>query len=276
MTGVNRDLVGELVGAGVARHEARWLVEEFVPGGDLDALEALRRAAARRVAGEPLQYILGHWPFRSLDLDVDARVLIPRPETEELVSVALRELASSGAVAPTIVDLGCGSGAIGFALVRELAERGILATLVAVDQSSGALEVARRNALKHGLTSVSFVQSSWFTNLDSSLRGRVDLLVANPPYVSADEMEELDDVLGYEPRDALVAADTRAAPGFADAAFIIQESFAWLADAGRLIVEHGAAQGDAAIRAATNAGFASVNDYEDLAGRPRVLVARRS
>ncbi len=91
------------------RHEARWLVEEFVPGGDIDAAPALRAAAKRRLDGEPLQYVIGHWPFRTLDLDVDARALIPRPETEELVSIALEELATSGAVAPVIVDLGCGS-----------------------------------------------------------------------------------------------------------------------------------------------------------------------
>ena len=276
MTDANRDLVAELVGTGVARHEARWLVREFVPEADHDALRALRLAARRRLAGEPLQYIIGHWPFRSLDLDVDDRVLIPRPETEELVSVALHELACSGVLAPTIVDLGCGSGAIGLALLQELGERGVAATLVALDQSIGALDVARRNALKHRLTNVSFVQSSWFTHLDPSLRGRVDLIVANPPYISAGEMSGLDAVLHYEPRTALVAGDTAAALGFADLELIIEASPTWLGAVGRLVVEHGAAQRDAALAAAVAAGFVTVDDYQDLAGHPRILVARRS
>src|SRR5487761_2636792 len=94
VTGVNSYLVSELIEAGLNRREARWLVEEFMPGADADAIESLRRAARRRLAGEPLQYIIGHWPFRGLDLAVDPRVLIPRPETEELVGVALSELAT--------------------------------------------------------------------------------------------------------------------------------------------------------------------------------------
>ena len=251
-------------------------MREFVPGGERDALAALRLAAARRLAGEPLQYIIGHWPFRSLDLDVDERVLIPRPETEELVGIALGELASSGVLAPTVVDLGCGSGAIGLSLLQELGERGVVATLVALDQSPLALDVARRNARKHRLTNVSFVESSWFSNLDASLRGRVDLIVANPPYVSAEELNDLDEVLRYEPRSALVSGDTFVTPGFADLEVIIEQSCSWLGVAGRLVVEHGATQRDAVLRCARAAGFASVDDYEDLAGHPRILVARRS
>src|ERR1700691_881806 len=108
VTDVNDEFVTELVAAGVERREARWLVEEFVPGGDPDAATAVRQAAARRLKGEPLQYIIGHWPFRTLDLDVDERGLIPRPETEELVDVALRELATGEVAAPLIVDLGTG------------------------------------------------------------------------------------------------------------------------------------------------------------------------
>ncbi len=105
-----------MVATGLEPREARWLVEEFVPAGDSDARAALAAAAARRRAGEPLQYIIGHWPFRSLDLDVDARALIPRPETEELVEVALGELAAHSVATPLIVDLGTGSGAIGLSL----------------------------------------------------------------------------------------------------------------------------------------------------------------
>jgi release factor glutamine methyltransferase len=274
VTGVNKDLVAELVRDGLDPREARWLVEEFVPGADADAVVALRLGARRRLDGEPLQYVIGHWPFRSLDLDLDRRVLIPRPETEELVGVAMTELASTAAKAPVIMDLGCGSGAIGLALLSELAERGVLATLVCVDESADALSVARRNALKHHLSSASFVRSSWFADVDDSLAGHVDLIVANPPYVGAAEFEELDPVLRYEPLGAIVAPDAHGIAGFEDLATIINEAPTWLGPAGVLICEHSNAQRDAVMTCATSAGFTSVQDFDDMAGHPRVLVAR--
>ncbi|MGA7834000.1 MAG: peptide chain release factor N(5)-glutamine methyltransferase [Acidimicrobiales bacterium] len=275
MTDVNSTFVDELVAAGVERREARWLVEEFVPGADPDAATALRRAARRRLDGEPLQYIMGHWPFHGLDLEIDERVLIPRPETEELVDLALKELAASGVTAPVIVDLGAGSGAIGLALLFELRERGIAASLVAVDESPDALDVARRNALKHRLHAVSFVRSSWFRALDPSLRGRIDLVVANPPYVGKDEFATLDPVLRHEPYGALVAPDARGLPGFGDLETIIGEASAWLSERGILICEHAHTHADAALDLARAVGFATVDDHPDMAGLPRHLVARR-
>jgi release factor glutamine methyltransferase len=275
VTGVNDEFVAELVAAGVERREARWLVDEFVPGGDPDAAPALRQAAARRLNGEPLQYIIGHWPFRTLDLDVDERVLIPRPETEELVDVALNELAARGAVAPVIVDLGTGSGAIGLSLLAELAERGVAASLIALDESPEALDVARRNAVKHRLYATSFVHSSWFSALDDSLRGRVDLVVANPPYVGEVEFETLDPVLRYEPLGALVAGDARGVVGFSDLETIISEAPAWLGANGVLVCEHGSVHRDAALELARAVGFREVDDVADMAGLSRILVARR-
>jgi len=275
VTDVNAELVSELVEAGLDRREARWLVEEFVPGGDPDAAPALRAAAKRRLNGEPLQYVLGHWPFRSLDLDVDSRALIPRPETEGLVDLALKELAASEVVAPLIVDLGCGSGAIGLSLLDELRQRGVAGTLVAVDESLEALALARRNALKHRLHAVSFVQSSWFESLDSSLRSHVDLVVANPPYVSADEFDTLDPVVHHEPLGALVSPDSRGVAGFDDVETIIRDAPAWLTPRGVLVLEHSDTHRDAALAAALGAGFADAEDFDDLAGQPRVLVARR-
>ncbi|MEO9180347.1 MAG: peptide chain release factor N(5)-glutamine methyltransferase, partial [Acidimicrobiales bacterium] len=229
----------ELIGAGLNRREARWLVEEYMPGGDHEAIATLRHAAQRRLDGEPLQYIIGHWPFRSLDLDVDPRVLIPRPESEELVGVALAELASSDCAAPVIVDLGCGSGAIGLALLHELSARGVAASVICVDESIDALAVAKRNALKHHLVDVSFVHSSWFDALDVALRGRVDLIVANPPYIGAEQFATLDPVLTYEPLGALVAPDASGVPGYSDLAAIIGGAAPWLAANGLLICEHG-------------------------------------
>jgi release factor glutamine methyltransferase len=275
VTDVNDEFVTELVAAGVERREARWLVEEFVPGGDPDAAVALRQAAVRRLSGEPLQYIIGHWPFRTLDLDVDNRVLIPRPETEALVDVALKELAASGVDAPVIVDLGTGSGAIGLSLLAELAERGVAATLVALDESAEALDVARRNAVKHRLYSASFVLSSWFSALDISLRGRIDLVVANPPYVGEAEFATLDPVLRYEPHGALVAGDARGVAGFSDLETIISEAPPWLSAHGVLVCEHADVHGGAASELARSVGFREVDDLVDLAGLSRILVARR-
>jgi len=174
-----------------------------------------------------------------------------------------------------ILDLGCGSGAIGLALLDELGGRGVMATLLAVDASPDALAVARRNALKHDLRAVSFVQSSWFDAVDELLRGRIDLIVANPPYVGEDEFVQLDPVLGYEPRVALVAADASGVAGFSDVETIIKESPAWLSPAGVLVCEHGNEHGAAALATALSASFSSVDDLSDLAGQPRVLIARR-
>lgn len=272
---VNDEFVAELVDVGVEAREARWLVEEFVPGGDPDAHEALRLAAKRRLNGEPLQYIIGHWPFRSLDLDVDQRALIPRPETEELVSVALRELAAAAVSAPLIVDLGTGSGAIGLSLVSELWSRGVAASLIAVDESIDALALARQNARKHRLDAVSFVQSSWFDSLDASLRGRIDLIVANPPYVGEVEFRDLDPVLLHEPRGAIVAADAAGVSGFADLDVVIREAHEWLAPGGALVCEHGDTHRRALLELTVELGYRFVEDLDDLSGRPRVLVARR-
>jgi release factor glutamine methyltransferase len=275
VTDVSAEFITELVGAGIDRREARWLVQEFVPGSERDAHDALLAAASRRLNGEPLQYIIGHWPFRTLDLDVDERALIPRPETEELVDVALSELATAGVSAPLIVDLGTGSGAIGLSLVSELLTRGVAARLIALDESSDALALARQNARKHRLDAVSFVHSSWFESLDESLRGRVDLIVANPPYIGQAEFADLDPVLLHEPLGALVAEDARGIPGFGDLDVIIRGAFTWLAPHGALICEHSDTHRRHVLALAREVGFQEIDDLDDLAGQPRILMARR-
>jgi len=274
VTDARSRFIDDLVARGLERREATWLVDEFAPGGDADAEQAVLSAGLRRLAGEPLQYIIGHWPFRSLDLDVDARVLIPRPETEELVDVALSELARDVAT-PLIVDLGCGSGAIGLALVSELRDRGVVATLVAVDESADALAVAKANARKHRVLTASFVQSSWFGELDASLRGSVDLIVSNPPYVGGNDFEDLDPVLRYEPLGALVAPDSHGYAGFDDIATILDQGLEWLCPGGVLVMEHGDQQREAIVSYATERGWHNVLDLDDLSGRPRIFVGRR-
>lgn len=275
MTDASATLVAELVAAGLVAREARWIVEEYAGGADRDASAAVWAAARRRLAGEPLQYVFGHWPFRGLDLDVDARVLIPRPETERLVDLALVELVRIDCAAPVVLDLGCGSGAIGLALAGELTARGLRPSVVCVDVSDSALDVARANARKHNLLSVSFVRSSWFDDLDPSLAGRVHLVAANPPYVADGDLASLDPVLAYEPREAIVGADLEGQPGLGDVAAIVAGAPRWLACSGALVLEHGDRQRDAVLAAARGAGLEG-SDHDDLAGLPRVLVARRT
>lgn len=274
MTGAKAALVEELVARGLVAREATWLVDEFFIAADPDFTSAVMVAAERRLAGEPLQYIIGHWPFRHCDLDVDARVLIPRPETEELVDIALRELALGRRSAPLVADLGTGSGAIIVSLLCELEERGVQATGIAVDISDDALSVARRNARKHHLANVSFVQSSWWREVDINVRGRFDLVTANPPYVANDEVSCLEPELSFEPSTALFADDALGTSGFADVAEIITSTGPWLSSMGVLIVEHGYRHGAAARDLARASGFASVTTATDMAGHERFLVAK--
>ena len=249
--------------------------------------------AARRTAGEPLQYIFGHWPFRELDLRVDARVLIPRPETEQVVEVALgearrladlraaagpRAAAGAGLVA---VDAGTGSGAIALALATTLGAP-LLAHVWATDYSADALAVAAANVRAcgpgavPGLPEVTLVEGSWLAPLPQWLRGQVDLVVSNPPYVSEEEWAGLDPEVRAEPRQALVAGPGRSgAPGLADVEAVLHEALSWLGRPGAVVVELAPSQAAAAQERARQLGYDEVRVEPDLAGRPRALVARR-
>jgi len=156
----------------------------------------------RRESGEPLQYVLGSWAFRSLELMVDPRVLIPRPETEQVVEVALGEIRRHRR--PVVADLGTGSGAIALSVVAEVAGAQVWAT----DTSEAALAVARANlAGLAGMaaTRVRLARGSWFSALPAELRGRLSVVVSNPPYVADAEVASLPaEVAEWEPREALV------------------------------------------------------------------------
>lgn len=224
---------------------------------------------ARRADGEPLQYVLGAWGFRALDLYVDSRALIPRPETETVVEVAMAELRRIGRAAPIAVDLGTGSGAIALSLAREVP--GI--EVWGIDRSPEALAVARANLAGLGRAGirVRLEEGSWFEPLPSLLRGRVDLIVSNPPYVSETEVDDLPpEVAHWEPRAALVAGPT----GLEQIAAIVGEAPRWLASPGALVVEIAPHQREAATALAVEAGFGPVDVRPDLAGRARVLVGR--
>jgi release factor glutamine methyltransferase len=294
--GVTRgDLVVELAEVVGAPHEARWIVDEAlglgrvlgqpdVPAGVLDAdtVAVARGMAARRAAGEPLQYVFGHWPFRSLDLVVDRRVLVPRPETEQVVEVALtaaRELARHRGAGLVVVDAGTGSGAMALALAAELGPA-VLGQVWATDVSADALAVAAANleavraANGQRLPPVTLVEGSWLEPLPDSLRGRVDLVVSNPPYVSDDEWSGLAPDVRCEPRSALVAGPgSDGTPGLADVEAVLTQASGWLRPGGSVVVELAPDQAVAATDLARRIGLAGARVERDLAGRHRALRA---
>ncbi len=286
-----RELLAEaaeaLATAGMANGptEARWMVEEAtgLDGADLvlglDDLATVRGVAhldamvARRVAGAPIQYVLGHWPFRTLDLLVDRRVLIPRPETEQVAGVALAELDRvllhrPAGHRPTVVDLGTGSGAIALAIAAE--RKGV--DVWAIDRSADALAVARANLAALGMagTNVRLAEGSWFDPLDRSLHGQLDLIVSNPPYIAAHEVLDAS-VVDWEPREALVPGER----GLEAYEVIVEEAASWLAPSGVLVLEIGSTQHEAVPALAAAAGLVDVRVEPDLAGLPRTVVARR-
>ncbi|CAN5769692.1 peptide chain release factor N(5)-glutamine methyltransferase [soil metagenome] len=271
-----------LVAAGAACPEvdARRLVERAsgLDGGELvlglDALAPPRGVAhldamvERRCAGEPLQYVVGCWGFRRLDLLVDRRVLIPRPETEQVVEVALAELGRPAPLpSPTVVDLGTGSGAIALSVAVEV----VTAEVWATDVSPEALAVARANLAGIGRPGarVRLVEGDWFAALPPDLAGRIDLAVANPPYVAEDDVLP-PEVAGWEPDRALVAGPV----GTEHLEHLLAEAPAWLAPEGSLVLELAPHQAGAMARIARSAGYTQVEIRPDLAGRDRVLVAR--
>jgi release factor glutamine methyltransferase len=249
--------------------EARWLAEEAAP--DLDGPVTTRALAhfdamlGRRLAGEPVQYVLGHWAFRTLDLLVDGRVLIPRPETEVVAGEAIDELRRLGG--RVAVDLGTGSGAIALSLAVEVPA----AEVWAVDRSADAVAVARANLAGIGRAGarVRVVEGDWFAGLPAELRGQVDIVVSNPPYV-ADGDELPDSVREWEPSSALLSGPD----GLDDIRRIVAEAPAWLRRPGALVVELAPTQAEAAVELARAAGFDEAEYRHDLTGRPRFLRAR--
>jgi release factor glutamine methyltransferase len=234
----------------------------------------------RREAGEPVQYVLGHWAFRKLDLMVDRRVLIPRPETEVVTEVALAELAAVEAEGveaarqrrrpPVVVDLGTGSGAIALSLATERRDVEVWAT----DISPEALSVASANLAGLGSQIAGrarLAQGSWWSALPVGLMGSISLAVANPPYIAEHEMMDLpEEVSRWEPGLALLAGPT----GLEQVEAIVNEAPSWLAARSVLIAEIAPHQAGTAKSLAVSAGFRYVVVRDDLAGRPRVLVAR--
>lgn len=228
----------------------------------------------RRLKGEPLQYLLSSWTFRSLDLYLDSRVLIPRPETETLVELAISEIKKySHLKLVKVADLGTGSGAIALSVAKEAENVKVFATDVSLD----ALEVAKLNSgrvlSQKEQNKISFYSGSWWEAFPGELEHSFDVVISNPPYLSQLDMETIEEqVLDWEPRSALYGGDF----GTRDLDTIISNSPRWLSRPGSLLLEIGITQGDHIKELVLKNGFDSAEIIFDLTNRPRFCLARMS
>ena len=267
------------------RPQARWLCEtacgldgdEFVAALDENATERmvahLDSMVARYRAGEPIAYVMGRWSFRHVELMVDPRVLIPRPETELVAGRAIELARATNGPTRRVLDLGTGSGAIGLSLAHELPVSGTEVWLTDLDEN--ALDVARANAAGVGraAANVRFAHGAWFAALPRELQSSFDVIVSNPPYIADGDPEVQASVVVHEPHRALFAGDD----GLDDLRVIVGESPEWLRSDGWLVVECGHRQCDAVRDLMITAGFdaTTLAVHHDLAGRPRFVSARR-
>ena len=286
-----RELLRETTTAIGESAPARWLCEtasglsgdEFL--AELDRPATLRMVShldsmvARYRSGEPLAYVLGHWSFRHIDVMVDRRVLIPRPETEVVAGRAI-ELATRGSAAESrvpsdatcrIADLGTGSGVIGLSVASELSIAGTEVWLT--DVSRDALDVARANAAGLGrrAANVRIAEGEWFAALPGDLTESFDVIVSNPPYIADDDDEVDPSVCEWEPGSALFAGSD----GLQDLRIIVGEAQTWLRPSGWLIVEIGYRQGPTVEQLFVDSGFVDVRIGQDLTGRDRYVEGRR-
>ncbi|MET0379557.1 MAG: peptide chain release factor N(5)-glutamine methyltransferase [Spongiibacteraceae bacterium] len=225
--------------------------EKTVDDTIVQTFEAL---VQRRCQGEPIAYLIGTRDFWSLQLEVNSSTLIPRPETEKLVAIALQLQCDSASV----LDLGTGTGAIALALAKERTAWQVLG----VDINTDAVQLAQRNAEKNQIANVRFAHSNWFAAVAEAF----DLIVANPPYIAADDPHLQQGDVRFEPQRALVADDQ----GMAAISTIAQSAPRYLAPGGWLLLEHGWEQGIAARATLSRNGFADVTTWCDDGGRDRV------
>lgn len=239
-----------------------WLYAHADEGVEESQARAFESLLGRRRGGEPIAHILGSREFWSLDLAVTADTLIPRPETELLVELALLRTPDRRA-ATRVLDLGTGSGAIALAIAHERP----LARVTAVDAQARALDVARKNAARLGLDRIRFLHSDWF----SAIRDETfDLVVSNPPYIADDDPHLLSRELRAEPRSALASGPD----GLDSLRKIAAGAPTRLAPGGWLLLEHGYQQA-AEVRALLSAaGMIDVETFQDLEGRDRVTGGR--
>jgi release factor glutamine methyltransferase len=267
-------LAAELLLLHLLQRDRTWLYAH--PEHTLDARQLAQYDSLlqRRAAGVPVQYLIGQQEFWGLTFEVNPSVLIPRPETEHLIEVALARLGSRRDAPLRIADVGTGSGCIAVALAREFPQ----AQIVATDLSAEAIEVARRNAERHGVSQrISFARTdllqSYLVFAGTAAARPFDLIVSNPPYVGRAEQNGLQrEIVEHEPHQALFAGER----GLDVYPRLIAQAAALLLPGGSLIVELGHDQAEP-VRGwlGTEAGWTDVGITNDLAGIPRVLAAVR-
>lgn len=233
------------------------------PEDELDALtqERFEALLLRRIDGEPMSYITGTREFWSRELLVSQATLVPRPETELLVELALREIPRKAEW--QILDLGTGSGAIAISIAAER----LMCAVTATDVSPDALAVARENARQADLANIICLEGSWTAPVAGQ---RFHIIVSNPPYVRSDDAALAD--LRFEPISALASG----VDGLDDIRVLATDSIPILAPEGWLMMEHGADQQDDVATILKGAGWIDITCHNDLAGKPRVTVARRN
>ena len=237
-----------------------WLYTWPEKGVARDCARDFEKLLAQRREGVPVAYLTGEREFWSLQLAVSDATLIPRPETETLVSWAL-ELALPNAA--SVLDLGTGSGAIALALASERPHWHV----TALDVSEEALQVARGNAVRTRLTSVHFVQSDWYQAVTGQ---RFNALLANPPYIDGDDPHLALGDVRFEPRSALVSSDS----GLEDLGRLVTGAPDQLLDGGWLLLEHGFEQANAVRVMLHDAGFSQVSTRRDMSGQQRITGGR--
>lgn len=260
------EVAAELLAARLLRIGRGFLASAQTKEVDEKYLEALRRGMARLVKGEPLQYVLGEWDFRTLTLACDARALIPRPETEELVTRVLNDL-KRRSQPPVVVDVGTGTGAIILSLAKEYSRE---AVFLGTDISESAIALARENAVRTGLAArVKFVVTDGLDDFDEP--ESVDIIVSNPPYIKTAVCETLDPrVKDFEPRLALDGGES----GLLFYDRYLADALNLLRPGGAVFFEIGEDQGPALEKLMVDYGFSEIRIEKDFAGHDRYASAK--
>jgi release factor glutamine methyltransferase len=245
----------------VLSKDRAWIAAHRDAAVDVIQLRTFESLSRRRRDGEPVAYLTGRREFYSLDLEVTSDVLIPRPETELLVELALTRIASDSRV--RILDLGTGCGAVALAIARERPR----ATVIGVDVSPAAIAIARSNTEKLGIPNARFVESNWYDAVDHE---SFDAIVANPPYIAADDPHLIEGDLRFEPRDAL----TPGGDGLDAIRALIAGVRSHVSHGGWFFTEHGYDQADAVQTMLGAEGLSEVQTRRDLSGMPRVTFGR--
>ena len=238
-----------------------WLIAHEYDALQPNIQKAFEALLNRRLAGEPIAYIMGRREFYGLDLLVTPDTLIPRPDTETLVDAALAKILDNSN--PSILDLGTGTGAIALAVAKHRPK----ANVVAVDASPAALEVAKNNAASLAITNVRFILSDWYAGLANQ---RFDLIVSNPPYIVQNDIHLTQGDVRFEPISAL----TSGADGLDDIRHIVEHCLIYLKPQGWLMIEHGYNQADLVADLMAEVGLVSIETLKDLAGNNRVTMAK--